>query len=91
MDSKEELREVIGEWVINQGFDDLNYDEDLLQEILDFKLDKKDSCSASEEQLEEVSQWMEDNQGEFDYFLEGDNDWDTDLASEMYEDAMDKV
>ena len=87
------MREVIGEWVISQGFEDLGYNEDMLQEILDYKLDKKDTdtCSASEEQLEEVSQWMEDNQGEFEYFLGGDNDWDSDMASEMYEDAIEKV
>ena len=91
MDKKEELIEVIQEWVMNQIHHDLDYDESLFTNIMDFKLEKKDASSASEEQLEEVSQWMEDNQGEFEYFLDGDNDFDSDLALEIYEEAMDKV
>jgi len=91
MDEKEGLIEVIWEWVMNRIHQDLDYSESLFTNIIDYKLEKQDESSASEKQLEEVSQWMENNQGEFEYFLGGDNDLDYDLAMEIYLEAIDKV
>lgn len=91
MDYENELRFVIIEWVMSQALDDLNFDEGLLRDILDYKLEIEEACPASDKELEEMSKWMENNQGEFDYFIEGDNDLDYDLAWELYEDAIEKV
>lgn len=91
MDSKEILIEDVCEWLLNQYHNELGIDEELFEDIIDYKLDKKETCKASDEQLEVVSQWMEDNQDWFEDFLGGDNDLDYDLAIEIYEDAIDRV
>lgn len=91
MDSKEALIEDICEWLLNQNDNQLGIHEELFEDIIDYKLDKKETCKASDEQLEKVSQWMEDKQDYFEDFLGGDNDIDYDLAMEIYEDAVDRV
>lgn len=91
MDSKEILIEDVFEWLLNQYNNELGIDEELFEDIIDYKLDKKETCKASDEQLEVVSQWMEDNQDWFEDFLGGDNDLDYDLAIEIYEEAIDRV
>jgi hypothetical protein len=88
-DSEQDIKDVIYDWIMEKCY---VVDSESLQYVLDYKQGELEEClGATDEQLKAVSQWMEENEGEFDYFISGDNGLDEDLGSEIYNDMMDKV